>query len=156
MQCNCCPSQPPPAMSQKPSSLTDSVPLSSLTQFQEPEIKKCVSRQLRIHDAGTWCGRENGGIISRLAGRESGGSWLLDLCFVRSGRAHLSWFRMFYLGESSFTFYLCSCLLSSALELGYIPHNIVLLQSNSVDLNVLMQPRESHKVLSYYLKLHFL
>lgn len=76
-------------------------------------------------------------------------------CEVRQG-SRLSWFRMLYLEESSFTFYLCSCLLSSALEPGYIPRNIVLLQSNSVDLNVLTQPRESHKVLSYYLKLHFL
>lgn len=76
-------------------------------------------------------------------------------CDVRQG-SHLSQFRMLYLEDHTFNFYLCPCLLSSVLGPGHIPRNILLLHSNSVDLTVLMQQQKSHKMLLYYLKLHFL
>lgn len=48
---NCCPSQPQLAVSQEPFPLTDSARLSSVSQFQEPEIKKHII-QLQISRSG--------------------------------------------------------------------------------------------------------
>lgn len=63
---------------------------------------------------------------------------------------------MLYLEDNNLNYYLCFYLHSFALELGDIAHNIVLQHSYSVDLNIVMQQLKSHKVLSYYQKLHFL